>query len=493
MSGYFRRNLSPRRIGLSCALVGAVTLSACGSSGASRAAIARPAKVGVYQAVATFSGPVTVGHVIEPLSGLPLDLTQNGYVQQEFFASGTAHALRATSSPSNGRWTVVPTTSATYRTRILVRRPSSRARFSGTVVVEWMNESAGESAPDWDYLNPELMDSGDAWVGVSAQALGIEGGKPILGSISGTGKGLIQQEPQRYGSLHHPGDQYTLDIFDQIGLGLRSTKLDVFGNLRLRYFVAVGESQSAFYLTTFADALEPLSHAFNGIFIHSRGGSGAPLSGASITSGSGVQGGLRIRTDLGVPVFMFETQTDLIELGYAAARQPDTADIRSWEVAGTSHADSYLVGSAASLLGCTTPINDGPQHVVVQAAFADFVQWVTHGTPPPSPPPFRLSRVHPATLALDRYGNVIGGVRTPAVDVPISTLSGAAAPGTSVICSLFGAAVPFSQQMLADTYVTRARYLAEYAAALDRAINGRYILASDRDSLLAQAGQVRFP
>ena len=48
------------------------------------------------------------------------------------------------------------------RTRILVRRPSNPAKFSGTVVVEWMNESEGESAPDWDYLNPELMDAGDA-------------------------------------------------------------------------------------------------------------------------------------------------------------------------------------------------------------------------------------------------------------------------------------------------------------------------------------------
>ncbi len=431
MNTHLRSCRSSTTIGL---VTLAVAISACGTSSAPKAVVAKPAKVGIYQAAATFSGPVTVGHVILPLTGLPLDLAQHGYVQQEFFASGTAHAFRATSSPSNGRWTIVPTTSATYRTRILVRRPSTTARFSGTVVVEWMNESAGESAPDWDYLNPELMDAGDAWVGVSAQALGIEGGKPILGSISGSGKGLIQQEPRRYGSLHHPGDQYALDIFDQVGLGLRSSNLDAFGSLRPRHIVAVGESQSAFYLTTFADTLQPASRAFDGIFIHSRGGAGAPISGASITSGNGVAGGLWIRTDLDIPVFMFETQTDLIELGYAAAQQPDTAGIRTWEVAGTSHADSYLVGSAASVLGCTSPINDGPQHVVVQAAFADFVQWVTHGTPPPSPPRFSLSTEHPAKLALDKYGNVIGGVRTPAVEVPISTLSGAAPPGTSIIC-----------------------------------------------------------
>jgi alpha/beta hydrolase family protein len=446
---------------------------------------------GVYRAVATFSGPITVGHVIEPLSGIPLNLAQNGYVQQEFFASGTAHAFHATSSPSDGKWTIAPTSSAAYRTRILVRRPSTPAHFSGTVVVEWMNVSEGESAPEWDYLNPALMAAGDAWVGVSAQALAVDGGTPILGSIQGTGKGLVQQEPQRYGTLHHPGDQYALDMFDQIGLGLRSTKLHVLGSLQPHHIVAAGESQSAFYLTTFADTLEPVTHAFDGLFIHSRGGSGAPLSGTSITSN--LSGSTRIRTDLHVPVFMFETQTDLIQLGYAPAQQPNTNLIRTWEVAGTSHADSYIVGGAISALGCTSPINTGPHHIAAQAAFADFVRWVANGRAPPSPPPFRLSSLHPPTLALDSHGNVIGGVRTPAVDVPVSTLTGSPAPGASTICGLFGSTTPFSAQTLTSLYGTPTNYVAKYTADLNRAIAGGYILAADRATLVAQARQVSFP
>lgn len=475
--------------GLLATAILAALAAACGESATAEHA---PASTSVYREVASFSGPVTVGHVIEPLSAHPLDLARYGYVQQEFFASGTAHAFRATSSPSDGKWTIEPTTSAAYRTRILVRRPSEAAHFSGTVVVEWMNESAGESAPEWDFLNPELMSSGDAYVGVSAQALGINGGAPILGSIGGTGKGLVQQEPRRYGSLHHPGDQYALDIFDQIGMGLRSTGLHVLGPLRPRDLLAVGESQSAFYLTTFANTLQPLSNAFDGLFIHSRGGNGAPLSGALITSNLGSEG-LRIRTDLQAPVFMFETQTDLIELGYASAQQPNTQKIRTWEVAGTSHADAYLLGGNVGILGCTTPINTGPQHVVVQAAFADFEQWVVHGRPPPSPAPFRLSSLHPAALALDSYGNVIGGVRTPAVDVPVSTLSGAAPPGASAICALFGSTTPFTPQRLTSLYGTKSNYIAKYTADLDRAISGRYILPADRSMLLAQAQQVQFP
>jgi hypothetical protein len=448
----------------------------------------------IYTAASSFSGPFTAGHVIEPLTALPTNLAANGYVEQEFSAAGTAHAFLATAAPSNGKWSIAPTSSAPYSTRILVRRPADPKKFSGTVIVEWMNESAGESAPDWDYLNPEIVDAGDAWVGVSAQTLGVNGGKSLLtgGEVTGSVQGLTQQEPQRYGSLHQPGDQYSFDIYDQVAFGLRDSPSKVLGPLRPHHILAVGESQSASYLTTFADTLEPHDYPYDGIFIHSRGLSGAPLDGASITA-SAAQTPLLIRTDLRVPVFMSETQTDLIMLGYAPAQQPNTDRIRTWEIAGTSHADIYEVGGNAGVLGCTAPINTGPQHVVVQAGFADFSRWVDAGTPPPEPKPFELQSTNPPTLALDQHGNVIGGVRTPAVDVPTSTLTGSAPAGTSTICSLFGTTTPFTAEQLTSLYGSDANYLSKYTASLDKTIAEKYLLPSERGELLAQARQVQFP
>ena len=202
---------------------------------------------------------------------------------------------------------------------------------------------------------------------------------------------------------------------------------------------------------------------------------------------------MRIRTDLDVPVFMLETQTDLIQLGYAAAQQPNTSRIRTWEVAGTSHADAYELGVGAGFLGCTTPVNSGPQHEVAQAAFIAFEHWVDDGTEPPSPGPFNLSSTDPAELALDAHGNVTGGVRTPAVDVPVATLSGAPPPGSSELCGLFGSTVPFGPQTLTALYGSTAGYVAAYSAALDRSIAGGYILPADRAPLLAQAAQVSIP
>jgi hypothetical protein len=474
-------------------VVGCATGAAGGIIGATPAGAATAGKA-TYDAAAALTGPITTGHIIEPETGLPSQLSTYGYEEQEYFASGTASAFTAKSEPSDGKWSVAPTTKASYRTRIIVRRPEDAAHFNGTVVVEWMNVSAGESAPDWDYLNPELMREGYAWVGVSAQALGVDGGSAILGAIKGAPSGgLVQNEPARYGTLHHPGDKYALDMYAQIGNALRTKENVALRGLHPTHYVAVGESQSAFYLTTFADAIQPLTHTFDGIFIHSRGGSGAPLNGSGITSSNQGPKGLRIRTDLNVPVFMFETQTDLIQLGYAAAQQPNTKRIRTWEVAGTSHADAYLVGAAASILGCSTPVNSGPQHTVVQAAFAAFNKWVDNGTPPPSPPRFTLSSSDPPTLALDAQGNVIGGVRTPAVDVPVATLSGAPAPGANAICSLFGQTIAYSPATLTSLYQTKSDYLAKYTSSLNKAIKAGFVLAADRPALLAQAEAVQFP
>jgi hypothetical protein len=471
---------------------GAALLASCSTT--PTVIVHTPATPTLYKAAAAFSGPLTAGKVVEPLTAMSSDLAAHDYVEQEYSAAGTAHAFRATSAPTDGKWTITPTTSAPYRTRILVRRPANPKAFSGVVVVEWMNETAGESAPDWDYMNPEIMNAGDAWVGVSAQKLGVEGGAPLLsgGKVTSSVKGLKQDDPERYGNLHHPGDQYSYDIFDQIAFGLRSPASKALGPLHPHTILAIGESQSAFFLTTFADAIEPNGYPYDGIFIHSRGESGAALDGSS-NAGSKTQTPLLIRTDLHVPVFMFETQTDLILLGYAAAQQPNTDRIRTWEVAGTSHADNYEVGGDPGILGCTTPINTGPQHVVVQAAFAAFSRWVVNGTPPPEPLPFKLQSTHPPALALDQYGNVIGGVRTPAVDVPISTLSGAAPAGTSVICSLFGETTPFTTARLTSLYGSPANYVSKYTASLNQAIAGGYILPADRAELLAQAQQVQFP
>jgi len=476
----------------------AASLAACSSSASRSPAPTPPAvqltrtQIAALGAPATFSTPPAVGEIIQPISANRRNLASYGYAEKEYFASGTAYALKPTAMPDSGKWTFTPTTPAHYETRVIVRLPTDPAKFDGNVVVEWMNVSAGESAPDWDYANPTLMDEGAAYVGVSEQALAVNGGQSLLGTAATRpSPGLRGDNPARYGMLHHPGDQYALDMFAQIGEALRQPQPAILGGLQPTHVLATGESQSAFYLTSYANALQPVVPGYQGLFIHSRGGGAVPLGGANVKAALKAQS-VRIRTDLSAPVLMFQTQTDLIQLGYAPARQPNTARIRTWEVAGTSHADAYELGGAAGLIGCTTPVNDGPQHEVIQAAFLAWLHWVDTDTPPPSPPPFRLSAAHPATLALDAHGNVVGGVRTPAVDVPVSTLAGAPPRGATRLCGLFGSAVPFTTQQLQQLYGTPSNFMATYTKALDEAIAKGYLIPSERAAMLTRAQQVRF-
>ena len=175
--------------------------------------------------VASLSGPITTGRMIEPASVVPVDLDAEGYVQQEFFVSGEASAFEV-SGPlgADGRWSVQRRDSAPYRTRIIVRRPMDPDRFNGTVLVEWFNVSGGlEAGPDWTYLSPQIVSDGYAYVGVSAQAFGVDGGQARI-SVPGmaTSSGLVASEPERYATLSHPGDQFSFDMFSQIGRALRA-------------------------------------------------------------------------------------------------------------------------------------------------------------------------------------------------------------------------------------------------------------------------------
>ena len=180
---------------------------------------------------ATFSHQLTGGSGAYIGSPITVDLKGVGYVQHEYAASGRATSYRDSGALTrDGRWSFVPDGTASYRTRVLVRYPANPARFSGTVVVEWLNVSGGVDAdPEWATLHEELIRQGDAWVGVSAQRIGVMGG-PVLVAVTGVaganlaGEGLQAIDPARYGSLNQPGDGFSFDIYTQVARAIRARR-----------------------------------------------------------------------------------------------------------------------------------------------------------------------------------------------------------------------------------------------------------------------------
>ncbi len=444
------------------------------------------------------TGPVTGGK--KQANAATIDLAAFGYSESEFFINGNATSYTASGAlGSDGKWNVVSGKSAPFTTRIVVRRPTA-VKFSGTVLIEWLNVSAGaDGEPDWGYTSGEILREGHVWVGVSAQAVGVNGGKPI---IPGTpaGGGLVKDDPERYGTLAHPGDSFAYDMFTQAATALVShSGVAPLGDLIPKKLIAVGESQSAFFLTTYINAVQPLSKLFDGFLVHSRGGGASSIDGAPVGPVKTSADAVKIRDDIAVPVLMFETETDLTVLGYAKAQQRDTPLLKVWEVAGTAHADAYLLvevyhlgesANLSSLVNCPAPLNSGPQHEVLQAALHHLTTWVAGGAPPPSSARFEVASVDPPTLSRDNRGIAIGGIRTPLVDVPVAALSGDLVAGAAGFCVLFGSTTPFDSATLKSMYPTPKAYVDAFETSLKSAVAAGFVLEADAAKLLQHANSV---
>lgn len=432
------------------------------------------------------------------VSGIELP---DDWTEQEFVAAGTAGTYTAAGDlAEDGTWDLTDDQSAAadYRTRVLVRHPPADA-FNGTVVMEWLNVSSGIDAdPDYLMAHEELFREGYAWVGISAQQTGVEGGDvavPVDIDEAGdlAGKGLKGIDAERYGSLEHPGDAYSYDIYTQVGRALRASGSDgPLGGLTTERVLADGESQSAFALTTYANGVQPLTKAFDGFLIHSRGAAGLDLGEPgepSDIAGAIAKMPTKIRTDLDAPVMIVESETDLFSIiGYFKARQDDTDGIRLWEIAGTAHADARVLGPVADQIDCGVPINDGPQHFVMKAALRSLDTWVRTGEAPPEAPRLDTTETDDKVAAVRNDDGIAeGGIRTPEVDVPAQVLSGAPGPSSEVICLLLGSTKELPADRLAELYPSRDEYLAAYEAATDEAIDAGFVLEDDRQAMLDDA------
>jgi hypothetical protein len=96
-------------------------------------------------------------------------------------------------------------------------------------------------------------------------------------------------------------------------------------------------------------------------------------------------------------------------------------------------------------------------------------------------------------VARDQYGNALGGIRYPHVEVPIARVDGLQNsappedPSQVFFCVLAGRTLPLSDTQLAELYPTSATYLARFNAATDRAVRARFLLPEDAQLLKAAA------
>ncbi len=446
-------------------------------------------------ASASLAGPVSGGRGQPFGAQTKADLATSGYAEAEYFASGTGQAYDKDGAWGlDGMWAVKPAGRADYKVRMLVRRPSEPRRFNGVLVIEWLNVSSmQEGAADFMLMKEEIERSGYAWVGVGAQASGIN--TPRMG--------LKAWDPERYGTLAHPGDAFSYDIFTQVTQALlKPSSVNPLDGLRVRHTIAVGRSQSAFRLVTYLNAFHSRARVFDGYLIHSRGANAAGLTAEQLgRDADPVPAGARLRTDAGVKVLDVQAEGDMVTLRSHLTRQADSADYRRWEIAGAAHAESpqWIPGlTPVPDMGmrCLDPINSAPHHAVIKAALRALTLWVRDGKAPRSSPPITLGDpAAPDPVVRDAHGNAQGGIRLPQLETPTARLDGlrndvpAGTPGGQNFCFLFGHTVAFEPAVLAKLYPTREAFVRKFTAAVEAIVRDGFWLQPEGDQALVAARQ----
>jgi hypothetical protein len=437
-----------------------------------------------------------------------VDLQKAGYVEEEYIVSGTANVYEWVADGS----VKVKTPNAPYTTRILVRRPAVATRFSGNVILEPF-----QGAREWDWAfmwatsHEYFTEHGDAWVGVTQSPNAIAA--------------LKKFNAARYASLSMPNptpnescgpanarseteEGLKFDIFTQVAGALKSANSPIAGFRAQRVY---GTSHTG-EIVTYAHAIQPVAKVLDGFVIQANP---TPSAISRCGSGPGANDPRRMTRNVGVPVIRMVPEGD-VPAAYALRREDNDAPndrFRWYEVAAaprmdiryyqhmpvmedqTKSGEDALPGNWPLTYTCGAPVIGLLElpvfQVAMNAAFHNIDQWARNGTAPPRVErmPVKDPGTPQATVAADQYGNGLGGIRSPHVDVPVATYY-THSPGQGT-CRNIGYKVAFDWSRLETLYGSSKNYAAKVNEKIDQLVKEKWLLPSDakrlRDELLSPA------
>ncbi len=409
-------------------------------------------------------------------------LASRGYVEEEFYIEGKANVYDAPvpnyTSPAPTANASVTRADVPYKTRMVVRRPADPAKFNGTVVIEWFNVSDNfDGEYYWVQAKDYLLRAGYAYVGISAQDVGITNANPI--------GGLKKFSPTRYGDLNVTdngaltGDPLSYDIFSQTAKAAYAVPA-VMGGMEVKRMIGIGMSQSGSRLGVYTNYVHMIAPIFDGF----------------ITQVSNP----RIRDDFNTPIIKVLSESEGDNREELTRDQPDLALRHTWWVTGTSHGDAIQrlgrtgvrlrdIGPALTtndnclVSGTPTPSRTRtPYRHVLNAALHHLVKQIETGAVPPVSPRFSSVDVSGGELAIarDSNGNAIGGIRLAHSEVPTARADG-------VKCGNIGAWEPFDKAKLDTLYPSHADYVTKVRDAVNASIAAGFVLAEDGAETIAEA------
>ena len=309
--------------------------------------------------VTVVPAPVGQGEIHVPATRATADLVQS-YVEEEFFVSGLADIYTYNETPVPGEIIIQPvnatfpqTEDVPYTTRIIIKWPANVEDFSGTLVIEWWNSTAGfDTAPVWDPMAEFAAREGWIYVGVTNSTTSIDflkGGCLLLGLVQ------VADCQTRYAALDMSPNGIAYDMVSQIANMLKNPA-DPQNPLPAGYTVDrlyhAGQSQQGGSMVTYATSFHAGAAAFNDAYFVQAAGTARRINFGPVCGDVGAPAypectpaltGLDrlVATDLPVPVVRTLTETDVGSALANGLRQTDTATFHYYEIAGASHVTTH--------------------------------------------------------------------------------------------------------------------------------------------------------
>src|SRR5438093_1295426 len=368
-------------------------------------------------------GPIPVTPASHPFGATSVDLATYGYEEQEFFYSGTANVYDYGAAGK-----VVVRASGPYVNRLMVLRPISARRFSGSVLVELDNmTNRWDLEKMWYSDHDQLMRDGDAYVGVTSSPMTVASLKAF--------------DPTRYASLSWANPVPPVQRCASPDLNSSSAAIP---QADPRNVIQPGH-QPVIDVQTQTDFYNL------GGFEEERADSDAPGDGYRLYQ---------------VPGSSHSSE-------YTTGLVPFPADLAR-------------AGFTYSYYNCTDAgySNDFPLWYIFNGAIVNLDAWVRHGIAPPHAGRIQVTGAGTPNWAtvLDAHGNAVGGLRTPWVDVPTQTYFPTSTPGSS--CSLFGHRLPFAKATLLALHPNHGAYPTPFIAETQQVVRDRWITPEDGEAII---------
>lgn len=483
--------------------------------------------------VPEFEGPIEITEKSHPFTVGGTDLEGNGYVLEEYYVSGTSNVYDW-GEDGTAEQPQVRTADAPYTTRIVVRKPQNTSDFSGNVWVELNNPSRGwDVEVQWPVVQEEVMSSGDIWVAMTAKPNVIASLQRVdderYGKLSMANPlspeeqtvGLLPDEEgydENLSKLYENG--LVWDMISQVGALVRNENGPLAG-YDVDYVFGTGESQTGFFINTYAAnfaenaLLEDGNKVYDGFISASGAGRVVPINQA-VEAISSDDSRSRL-PEKHVPFMQIDAQGDIFGLGSLEWRREDCDDenagYRLYEIAGAPHGPSYIMGYQPleeDILktgdlpsqvpyqygGAEEKANHFYRQYIEKAMYHNFKDWVINSTLPPKADLIEVNE-DGTEFVYDEHGNVKGGVRSPALDVPTAAYYEAATEveGEPYAWS-FGYQEDFNTRKLQDLYGViepNQTYVKMVTESAEQLTEEGFLLPEDAQSIILQAKLTSIP